>query len=111
VDISFPNFPPACYASGASNSTPDSRPVLNFNSLRKENLGGTTRPSIHIYMDQTFTFKAQSLYGAYAPNVGVCFYGSCFEEAVNGLTDELRIRAAAALAQAEKGERSASGRD
>ena len=61
-------------------------------------------------MNQTFTFKAQSLYGAYAPDAGVCFYGSCFEEAVNGLTDELRTRAAI-LAKSEKGERSANGRD
>jgi len=62
-------------------------------------------------MNQTFTFKAQSLYGAYAPDAGVCFYGSCFEEAVNGLNDELRIRAAAVVANAEEGERSANGRD
>jgi hypothetical protein len=44
-------------------------------------------------MNQTFTFKAQSLYGAYAPAADLCFYGSCFEEAVNGLNDELRTRA------------------
>jgi hypothetical protein len=61
-------------------------------------------------MNQTFTFKAQSLYGAYAPDAGVCFYGSCFDEAVNGLADELRNRAAV-LAKAEKGERNANGRD
>jgi hypothetical protein len=86
------------------------RPVQP-NFLRRENLGDTTRASIHIHMNQPLTFKAQSLYGAYAPESGVCFYGSCFEEAVNGLTDELRIRAAAVVAKAEKGERSANGRD
>lgn len=62
-------------------------------------------------MNQPFTFKAQSLYGAYAPDAGVCFYGSCFEEAVNGLTDELRTRAAAVVVRAAKGERSANGSD
>jgi hypothetical protein len=60
-------------------------------------------------MNETFTFKAQSLYGAYAPHAGVCFYGSCFEEAVNGLTDELRARAAV-VAKTQEGERSANGR-
>ncbi len=43
-------------------------------------------------INQLFTFKVQGLYGAYAPDVGVCFYGACFEEAVNGLAAELRAR-------------------
>ena len=60
-------------------------------------------------INQPITFKAQSLYGAYAPNSGVCFYGACFEEAVNGLADELRNRAAARV-QTETGERSVNAR-
>ena len=44
-------------------------------------------------MNQTFTFKIQSLYVSYSPDADVCFFGSCFEEAFNGLTDELRTRA------------------
>ena len=60
-------------------------------------------------MNQTLTFKAQSLYGAYAPEADVCVYGACFEEAVNGLTDELRIRAATAAKSADR-ERSSNGR-
>jgi hypothetical protein len=58
---------------------------------------------------QPFTFKVQGLYGAYAPDAGVCFYGTCFEEAVNGLNDELRTRAEAG-ASASGSERSANGR-
>jgi hypothetical protein len=42
----------------------------------------------------TLTFKAQSLYGAYAPDSGVCCFGGCFEEAVNALHDELQARQA-----------------
>jgi hypothetical protein len=61
-------------------------------------------------INQTFTFKAQSLYGAYAPDTGVCFYGACFEEAVNGLNDELRT-GAETVANADGSERSANGRD
>ena len=45
-------------------------------------------------MTTTLTFKAQSLYVAYAPESGACFFGGCFEEAVNGLTDELREKEA-----------------
>ena len=36
------------------------------------------------------TMKIQGLYFAFAPDVGVCSYGGCLEEAVNSLTDELR---------------------
>jgi hypothetical protein len=38
----------------------------------------------------TFTSKAQSFYVAYAPEAGIWSYGSCFEEAVNSLAEELR---------------------
>jgi len=36
------------------------------------------------------TFKVQSIYVAHAPQADLCCYGGCFEEAVNGLTDQLR---------------------
>ena len=38
----------------------------------------------------TLTFKAQSLYVAYAPDSGAYSFGGCFEEAVNSLADQLR---------------------
>jgi hypothetical protein len=38
----------------------------------------------------TLTFKAQSFYVAYAPEVGIWSDGDCFEEAANRLTDKLR---------------------
>lgn len=56
-------------------------------------------------MIQLFTFKAQSFYGAYAADADICSYGSCFEEAVNTLTDELRARAV----DAAKADRDRSG--
>jgi hypothetical protein len=40
----------------------------------------------------TLTFKAQSLYIAFAPQFGVSAYGGCQDEALNNLTDELRER-------------------
>jgi len=40
----------------------------------------------------TLTFKAQSLYVAYAPDSGAYSFGGCFEEAVNSLNDELAAR-------------------
>ena len=39
---------------------------------------------------QSFTFKAQSFYVAYAPEAGILSYGGCFEEAANGLVEQLR---------------------
>ncbi|HYL73379.1 MAG TPA: hypothetical protein VEU96_04200 [Bryobacteraceae bacterium] len=36
------------------------------------------------------TFKTISHYVAYAPDVGRFSYGACFDDALNGLTDELR---------------------
>ena len=51
---------------------------------------------------QPFTFKAQTLYGAYAPESFLCVYGACFGEAVNGLTDELREIAATAAKWADE---------
>jgi hypothetical protein len=38
----------------------------------------------------TLTFKAQSLYVAYAPDFDVSAYGGCQDEALNNLTDEIR---------------------
>jgi hypothetical protein len=38
----------------------------------------------------TLTFKARGFYVAYAPQSGIVSYGGCFEEAANGLTDQLR---------------------
>jgi len=38
----------------------------------------------------TLTFKSQGFYVAYAPQAGIVVYGGCFEEAANGLTDQLR---------------------
>jgi hypothetical protein len=38
----------------------------------------------------TLTFKAQGFYVACAPQEGIVAYGGCFEEAANGLTDQLR---------------------
>jgi hypothetical protein len=38
----------------------------------------------------TITFKAQGFYVACAPQAGIVFYGGCFEEAANGLADQLR---------------------
>lgn len=44
----------------------------------------------------TLTFKAQSLYVAFAPQFDVCAYGGCQDEALNNLTDEIRDRQGAA---------------
>jgi hypothetical protein len=38
----------------------------------------------------TLTFKAQSLYVAYAPQFDVSAYGGCRDEALNNLTDQIR---------------------
>ena len=37
----------------------------------------------------TITFKVQNLYVAYAPEADLWCYCGCFEEAANGLADEL----------------------
>ena len=39
---------------------------------------------------QTLTFKAQGFYVSCAPETGAWSSGACFEEAVNGLTEQLR---------------------
>lgn len=39
---------------------------------------------------QAVTFKAQSLYVAYAPQFDAYAYGDCEDEALNNLTEELR---------------------
>ena len=38
----------------------------------------------------TLTFKAQTLYVAYAPEFDLSAYGGCRDEALNNLSDELR---------------------
>jgi hypothetical protein len=38
----------------------------------------------------TLTFKSQGFYVACAPQEGIVSYGGCFEEAANGLTEQLR---------------------
>ena len=38
----------------------------------------------------TLTFKSQGYYVAYSPQAGIVSYGGCFEEAANGLVDQLR---------------------
>lgn len=38
-------------------------------------------------------YKDTSFYVAYAPDSGVYSFGGCFEEAVNGLQDELMVLA------------------
>jgi len=44
-------------------------------------------------MSHTLTFKLQSFYVAYAPDAGAWSYGTCLEEAVNSLADQLRQNA------------------
>ena len=41
---------------------------------------------------QTVTFKTHGLYVSYAPDSGAYSFGGCFEEAINGLQDELQAR-------------------
>lgn len=49
--------------------------------------------------DLTVTMKVGNLYVAYAPKADLCYYGGCFEEAANGLTDELQNQAQANAGQ------------
>ena len=39
----------------------------------------------------TLTLKIQNLYVAYSPEIGTVAYGSCQDEAINGLQDEPRV--------------------
>ena len=50
----------------------------------------------------TLTFKAQTLYVAYAPDSGAYSFGGCFEEAVNSLHEELAARAEAVIQTGEE---------
>jgi hypothetical protein len=50
----------------------------------------------------TITFKTQGLYVAYAPQAGIVSYGGCFEEAANGLTDQLRSNGSEATTGEER---------
>jgi hypothetical protein len=40
----------------------------------------------------TFTLKQETLYVAYAPEFDLSAYGGCRDEALNNLSDELRIQ-------------------
>lgn len=42
----------------------------------------------------TFTHKIKSLYVAYAPQFDLSAYGSCRDEALNNLADNIRLRMA-----------------
>jgi hypothetical protein len=53
----------------------------------------------------TLTLKIESLYAACSPELGVVSYGSCSDEALNNLTDEIRIRQSAEQGTEGKGER------
>jgi hypothetical protein len=50
-------------------------------------------------MINTQTFKFQSLYIAFVPQTGVWAAGGCLDEAVNGLSEQLRASAAGAAEQ------------
>jgi hypothetical protein len=50
----------------------------------------------------TLTFKAQTLYVAYAPEFNASAYGGCRDEALNNLTDEIRQRKDAGDATGEE---------
>jgi hypothetical protein len=41
---------------------------------------------------RTLTIKQENLYGAYAPAFNVSAWGSCEDEAVNNLTEQVRQR-------------------
>jgi len=51
---------------------------------------------------QTLTFKAQSLYVAYAPDFDVSAYGGCRDEALNNLADVISQRQVAGEATGEE---------
>jgi hypothetical protein len=38
------------------------------------------------------TLKLNTLYAAYSPELGVLSYGGCRDEALNNLSDEIRLR-------------------
>ncbi len=50
----------------------------------------------------TFTQRITSLYVAYAPDFDVSAYGACEDEALNNLTDELRLHQGGAEATGEE---------
>jgi hypothetical protein len=49
----------------------------------------------------TITRRITSLYVAYAPESGAYSFGGCFEEAVNGLHEELAARAESVIQTGE----------
>jgi hypothetical protein len=50
----------------------------------------------------TFTLKQETLYVAYAPEFDVSAYGGCRDEALNNLSDELRLHGTAESTGNEK---------
>lgn len=50
----------------------------------------------------TLTFKVQSLYVAFAPEFDVSAYGTCQDEALNNLVDELHANSSVLEAVAEE---------
>jgi hypothetical protein len=50
----------------------------------------------------TFAFKADTLYIACSPELGVFSFGHCQDEALNNLTDEIRERSGLASELAKK---------
>ena len=53
----------------------------------------------------TITFKIQSLYCAYALDFEVYSFGSCFEEALNGLNEQMKARSINTDVTGEEGSR------
>lgn len=45
-------------------------------------------------MNTTLTFKLDTLYAAFSPEIGLVSYGRCEDEAINNLSDEIRQRLA-----------------
>jgi hypothetical protein len=52
----------------------------------------------------TLTLKIASLYAACSPELGVVSYGRCQDEALNNLTDEIRLRQSAEQGRGERRE-------
>jgi hypothetical protein len=48
------------------------------------------KPPFSFMIPLKLTFKAQSLYVAYAPQFDVSAYGGCQDEALNNLTEQIR---------------------
>jgi len=40
----------------------------------------------------TFTLKVETLYAAFSPELGVVAYGHCQDEALNNLSEDIRLQ-------------------